>query len=256
MCNILISEFERMFKRKKTGIVLIVYFITVLLQGLFIYMVGGISFYDPDQSVQLNSINTAPFFLRELGLLINFVLIPMFVIDSFNGEYHSGALRLVLTRPIDRMKLFIAKWIVQASLFFMVTIITWLIATVYGKLWMSSATETAFYQTKTMNQWEGFFYTLTFYGVAYLIFLCVIGLCSLLSVILPNPIITYIATIGCLIGAIYISDQFIYFISISDSIFSALGNTTQLSLLFHLFLLFVFTFIMNISIWRRRQWVG
>lgn len=256
MWNMIISEYERIFKRKKTSIVLLFYFLVVLLQGLFLYMVDGVSFYDTDHSVQLNSINTAPFFLRELGLLINFIIIPMFVIDSFNGEYHSGALRLVLIRPIERTKLCIAKWFVQASLIFVLTFITWLIATIYGQLWMPSVTEATFYQTKSMNSFEGSIYTLTFYGIAYIIFLCVIGLCSMLSVIMPNPIITYITTIGCLIGAIYVSDQFIYFMTISDSIFGALGNATELNLFTHLFLIFIFTYIMNMSIWKRRQWVG
>ena len=106
MRSLLWSEYERTFKRKKTSIGIGIYFIMVALQCLFLYLVGGISFYDADHSVQLNSINTAPFFLRELGLLINFILIPMFVVDSFNGEYHSGALRLVLIRPQKRVKFF------------------------------------------------------------------------------------------------------------------------------------------------------
>ena len=132
MEGLLLSEYERTFKRKKTIIGLLFYCFILAFECFFLFLMDGISFYDAQHSVQLNSINTAPFFLRELGLFINFILIPMFVVDSFNGEYTSGALRLVLIRPQKRIKLFLAKWIVQASLFLAIILFTWLIATIFG----------------------------------------------------------------------------------------------------------------------------
>lgn len=59
MNRILLSEYERTFKRKKTTIGIGLYFVLVALECVFLYLTGGTSFYDADHSVQLNSINTA-----------------------------------------------------------------------------------------------------------------------------------------------------------------------------------------------------
>lgn len=256
MGGILLSEFERTFKRKKTTIGIGVYFIFIALEGFFLYLTGGISFYDANHSVQLNSINTAPFFLRELGLFINFILIPMFVIDSFSGEEHSGAFRLVLIRPQQKMKLFLAKWIVLASIFLMLTFTTWFIATIFGQIMMPHVSETTFLNTESMRLLEGLFYTLKFYSVTYLIFLAIIGISSFMSLVMPNPIMAYMGTIACLIGGIYVSDQFIYFISVSDAIFSAFGKIGHYEFYMSLLVLFAISHMMNISIWHRKQWKG
>lgn len=256
MRSLLWSEYERTFKRKKTSIGIGIYFFMIALQCLFLYLVGGVSFYDAEHSVQLNSINTAPFFLREAGLLINFILIPMFVVDSFNGEYHSGALRLVLIRPQKRVRLFLAKWLVQASLFLALTFLTWLIATIFGQIMMPHVNETTFLNTESMNLFEGLLYTLKFYGMTYVIFLCVIGISIFMSTVMPNPITAYMGTVACLIGGIYISDQLVYFVIVSDSIFSVLGNTGQYGFYVSLLFIFVISHIMNVGIWNRKQWMG
>lgn len=256
MERILLSEYERTFKRKKTTIGIGLYFVLIALECFFLYLTGGISFYDADHSVQLNSINTAPFLLRELGLFINFILIPMFVIDSFNGEEHSGAFRLVLIRPQQRVKFFLAKWIVQASLFLALTFMTWFIATIFGQIVMPHVNETTFLNTESMNLFEGLLYTIKFYGITYIIFLSVIGISSFMSLVMPNPIMAYMGTIAFLIGGIYVSDQFIYFISVSDAIFNTLGNSNQYGFYVSLLVLFTISHMMNISIWHRKQWKG
>ncbi|MBE1555369.1 ABC transporter permease [Sporosarcina limicola] len=256
MRSILLSEYERAFKRKKTSIGILVYCFLLTLECVFLYLTGGISFYDANHSVQLNSINTASFFLRELGLFINFILIPMFVVDSFNGEYSSGALRLVLIRPQKRVSLFLAKWIVQASLILALTVFTWLIATIFGQMIMPYVSETNFLNTESMNIFEGLIYSIKFYGLSYVIFLCVIGLSSFMSIVMPNPIMAYMGTVACLIGGVYISGQFIYFVIVSDSVFEVLGNANQYGFYSSLLFLFVISHIMSIGIWNRKQWMG
>ncbi|MEK1829881.1 hypothetical protein AAAC51_14640 [Priestia megaterium] len=57
--------------------------------------------------MKIDSLNSAPLLLRDLSFAITFIVIPMFVADSFNGEYTSGALRMVLIRPHHRVKLFL-----------------------------------------------------------------------------------------------------------------------------------------------------
>lgn len=254
MKNLIISEFERTFKRKKTTIGLIIFGFALLLEGLFLFAMNGVSFYDANHSVQLNSINTAPFFLRELGLLIYFVLIPMFVVDSFNGEYSSGALRLVLIRPKKRLHVLLAKWFVQMCIFLGVLIVTWAAATLFGKMFMPHVTETTFYQTGTMNTFTGMLYTVAFYGIVFIIIMAVIGLCSLISMVMPNPVLAYMGTIGTLVGSLYVHDIFAYFLT-SDPIFKVLAEP-QLAFYLSLLIIVLISSMINIGIWKKKQWMG
>ncbi|WP_062107447.1 ABC transporter permease [Bacillus niameyensis] len=254
MKNLLISEYERTFKRKKTMIGLLIFIFVLAFECFFLYAMGGMSFYNPEHAVQLNSINTAPFFLRELGIFMYFVLIPMFVVDSFNGEYSSGALRLILIRPQNRIKVLLAKWFVQISIFLGMMIFTWVVATVFGILCMPHVEETTFYQTGVMNPFTGALYTLGFYGIAFVIIIAVIGLCSLISMIMPNPILAYAGTVVTLVGSLYIHDVFDYFLT-TDSIFKVLGESQSPFYVSLLFIILISS-MMNIGIWKKKQWMG
>lgn len=252
--KLLLSEFNRTFKRKKTIIGFIIYCFALVFVCFFLYLVE-ISFYDQHHPVILNSINTAPFLLRELGIFLHFILIPMFVVDSFNGEYSSGAFRLVLIRPQNRLKLLFAKWYVQITIFFAITIFTWIVGTLFGVIFMPSVEETTFYQTGTMNLFHGLLYTLLFYCLAFFIMVAVIGICSFISMMMPNPIIAFTATIIVLIGGIYINDAFDYLLVPSDAIFKVIGDF-QIEFYFSLFLITAISYIINIVIWKKKQWMG
>ncbi|KRG15732.1 ABC transporter permease [Lederbergia galactosidilytica] len=254
MKNIIISEYERTFKRKKTMIGLAIYGCVLAFECFFLYAMGGLSFYDPEHSVQLNSINTAPFLLRELGIFLHFILIPIFVVDSFSGEYSSGALRLVLIRPQKRLKILLAKWLVQASFVMAIMLVTWLVGTIFGMISMPYVEETTFYETGPMNAFYGMLYTLLFYGLATFIMMGVIGLCSLMSMLLPNPILAFAGTVAALIGSLYVHDVFEYFLT-SDAIFKILGEQRG-EFYISLFLIIVISCMMNVKIWQKKQWIG
>lgn len=255
MRDIFISEWEKTFKRKKTMIVIGIFVFLVLFECLFLYGMAGTSFYDADHSVQLNALNTAPFFLRELGLFINLILIPMFVVDSFNGEYSSGALRMVLIRPQSRLKLFFAKWSVQVGIVLMIAAFTWLMATLFGKLFMPAVQETAFLNTGMLKPLGATLFTLKFYGISLFISVIVITIGSLVSSIMPNMVLSYITIIGILVGSIYISDIFFFFMFVSDAIFEQLGSSESLSFYLLLVVLLTISYIMNIVIWKKREWM-
>lgn len=255
MKNIWKSEVERTFKRKKTSVGILIYFLLVALEGLFLYGVNGISFYNPDEEVMLNSLNTAPFFLRELGPFLIFILIPMFVVDSFNGEYSSGAFRLVLLRPQERLKLFIVKLGVQCMIIFGLLFVTCLVGMIFGKLVFPDVSEVSFFQTAVLQPVEVFVYTLKFYTISFLILFAVIIIGSLISVLMPNVILSYIGILVFLAGSIYVSDTFVFFLTFTDSIFEVLGSQNDTLLLF-VCLLIGISYIMNVIVWKKRNWMG
>lgn len=254
MKDIYISELERLLKRKKTIIGMIIYFLFVCLECLFLYAVDGTSFYHENAAVQLNTLNTAPFLLRELGLYLTFILVPMLVVDSFNGEYSSGAYRFILLRPYGRVQLFFAKWIVQATIVFCLLLVTWIVGTIFGKVAFPAVTEVSFYGTESLKPLKAYAYVLLFYAIAFLIFFAQIAIGSVISVLLPNAILSYFGMIAILIGSLYVSDHFSFFISISDSTFAVLANENE-TLLVIVFLLISLSFIINMTVWKKRDWM-
>lgn len=113
MIRIIRSEWQRMWARKKTKVLLFGYLGLLLLMCRFL-SAFKVSFYDPAHDVSLNSLNTAPFLFRELSFFLVFILVPLLAVDSFNGETRSGALRMVLIRPLARWRILAAKWALQA----------------------------------------------------------------------------------------------------------------------------------------------
>lgn len=253
--RIWMSECERMFKRKKTWVGIAIYLLLIGLEALFLYGVGGVSFYSPEEAVLLNSLNTAPFFLRELGIFLIFIIIPMFVVDSFNGEYSSGAYRLVLLRPQGHVTLLAVKLCVQGTIIFVLLMVTWVIATLFGKIVFPAAEEVTFLNTGFLEPFQAMMYSLSFYLIAFLILFALISIGSVISSVMPNAILSYIGIVGFVIWTIYVSDQFLFFLSMSDSIFEIMGNQ-QVSTFIIIASLILGSCIMNILIWKKRDWQG
>ncbi|MDO3410104.1 ABC transporter permease [Saccharibacillus sp. CPCC 101409] len=255
MGSLLKSEGQRVFKRKRTGFVAAVYLIFVLLDCIFLTMTNT-SFYDPGRSVPLDSLNAAPFLLRELALLMNFVVIPMLAADSFGGDVSSGALRLVLIRPASRSRLFLAKWLVQGMLVGTLTLLTWGIGTAFGRIAMPHADRTTLMGAGTVGSGGALLFTLGFYAVAFCIFLALIGVGGIVARIVPNPVLAYIGILGVVVGGIYVSDRLAFLLSVSDSIFHFLGGDggSDVSLGWIVCALLAGCVIIGTLSWRRREW--
>ncbi|MFP8644299.1 ABC transporter permease [Priestia aryabhattai] len=256
MTGLFISELERTFKRKKTAVVLAVYVGLLAFIWFFLFRMGGTSFFDAAHDVKIDSLNSAPLFLRELAFVITFIVIPMFVADSFNSEYTSGALRMVLIRPHHRVKLFFVKWAVQCLLVFLLLSLTWVVGTVVGKVAMPHVNETMFLGGQTVGTVGAFLYSLKFYGICFCIFMAVISIGSILSVLMPNSILSYVATIGALIGSVYVSDKLSFFFSVTDSVFHELSKSNSEFLVNLLFPILLISFIINLFVWKKKEWVG
>ncbi|WP_044641197.1 ABC transporter permease [Risungbinella massiliensis] len=255
MKQIVWSEFERTFKRKKTMVLLIVYAGLLALECLFLSSMRT-GFFDAENSVQVDSLNAATLFFRDISFFVNFILIPMLVVDSFNGEYTSGALRMVLIRPVSRAKLFLAKWSVQYFIILAIICITWLTGTLFGRFAMPNVESTVFLGNEAVSSFGAFLYTLRFYGIALLIYMSLISVGSFISVLMPNPILSYVGYIGVLVGAIYASDQFIFLLAVTDSIFQQLSHVNAEGFLVTLSVLLIVSIIMNLGLWKKKEWMG
>lgn len=250
------SEWERMWGRKKTKIALLLFLVFLVFECYFLWGIGGRSFYDAENMVELNALNTSPFLLREMAIYVNFILIPMLVVDSFNGEYTSGALRMVLQRPVSLGRLVAAKWLVLALLLFVLNGLMLSVGTLFGRLMMPHAETVTFLNTAAYGPFGAYMFSVIFYGIAYLIFLAVLGVSALISTLMPHPILSYIGTIGFLVSGIYVSSRLDFFFSMSDSIFHQLGGLRGADMYGIASACAILGYIGTLSVWRHRDWTS
>lgn len=257
MLALMKSEWERMWGRRKTKYTLLVFVFLLLFECLFLWrMTGRMSFYDPNHAVHLNSLNTAPFLLRELALYLHFVLIPMLVVDSFNAENTSGALRMVLLRPIAYTRLVMAKWLVLALLLLGLVLSMLMVGTLFAKLAMPYAETVTFLNTGTYTAAGAFVFSIRFYSIAYLVLLAVLGVGCFVSTVLPHPVLSYSAIVGFLIGSLYASSSFIFFLSPSDTIFQSIGGVQGPAMYWIALACAIMGCVMTLWIWRHRDWTN
>jgi ABC-2 type transport system permease protein len=99
-----INELVKFSKKKKL--------IVAALLSIFVVMIGGLIVYSLDSFIGVRITGSSDFSLLMLKFL-SMTLIPLFTaficIDMFNGEYTAETIKMVLTRPVSRAKVYCAK---------------------------------------------------------------------------------------------------------------------------------------------------
>jgi ABC-2 type transport system permease protein len=106
-----INEIEKMYKKKKAVVVVIISLVVIVLSQLIVIgMRTGFG---------IRGVSSLEFPITVLTLFVNTIL-PLFTalvaIDVFAGEFSQNSMKISLTRPITRLKLFTAK--ISATAFF------------------------------------------------------------------------------------------------------------------------------------------
>jgi ABC-2 type transport system permease protein len=100
----LINEVEKLYKRKKVLVALIISLIVIIL--------GQLSMIVLRTGLGLRGFSSMEFPIIVLSVVVNTVL-PLFTalitIESFSGEFSQNTMKIALTRPISRLKFFAAK---------------------------------------------------------------------------------------------------------------------------------------------------
>ncbi|GIP40518.1 hypothetical protein J31TS4_37980 [Paenibacillus sp. J31TS4] len=254
MTAIFASEWERMWKRKKTWIGFLLFLAVVLLDCLFLktQMIGA---FDARQSTPLSAQNFSVFLLKEVSFFLILILAPIQTIDSMNGEYTAGRLRLVLLRPLSFAGLYAAKWLALALQMLLYTALAFLIGETFGRLFLPSA-ETVTYLNPAAAYDAGgaLLYALSTYGLFLLILLAQVSVCSLLCSLLPNALLSYLVWIGCLVGALYVSDSLSFLLLGVSSLFQLMAGSYAPSFYAPLFTCLLGGFLSTMWLWHRRSW--
>ncbi|MBM7854020.1 hypothetical protein JOC37_000392 [Desulfohalotomaculum tongense] len=229
MKALILSELERIWGRKRTGILFIlnIVFIFIICAFINFYKVG---FYGTDAYIKLNSLNFSPFVLREGHIILACIICPIIFIDCLNYEKTSGGFRLYMIRAYDKFEYIVSKWTALSITLFIFVLSIFIVSTVFGFTLMPQTEYTELINVQGKHGLiSALIYNIKFYMIEYMILLCILGIASLVSVLAPNAVLAVIATIAVIVGSIYVWDGFSFLLFSTDEIFKVLGgiNTAQ-----------------------------
>ncbi len=120
----LLNEIEKLYKKKKA--------LVAVLLSLAIIVIGQVIIIGVRSGFGLRGVGSAEFPMLVLSVVVNTIL-PLFTalvaIDSFSGEFSQNTMRITLTRPVNRFKIFTAK-ITAIALFILANLLLLLILSV------------------------------------------------------------------------------------------------------------------------------
>lgn len=100
----LINEIEKLYKKKKAMAAVVLSLVFIVFGQIFISVVRN--------NFGVQGVSSSEFPLFILSIIIN-TLLPLFTslvaIDSFSGEFSQNTMKITLTRPVSRLKLYSAK---------------------------------------------------------------------------------------------------------------------------------------------------
>ena len=117
----LVNEIERLYKKKKA--------LVAILLSLAVIVIGQLAIVGVRSGFGLRGAGSVEFPMLVLSVVVNTIL-PLFTalvaIDSFSGEFSQNSMRITLTRPVSRFKIFTAK-IAAIVLFILATLLLLLV---------------------------------------------------------------------------------------------------------------------------------
>lgn len=117
----LVNEIEKLYKKKKA--------LVAVLLSLAVIVIGQLIIVGVRSGFGLRGAGSVEFPMLILSVVVNTIL-PLFTalvaIDSFSGEFSQNSMRITLTRPVSRFKIFTAK-ITAIVLFILATLLLLLI---------------------------------------------------------------------------------------------------------------------------------
>lgn len=256
MKNLICSELYRMLRSKKNIILLIITIVIFVLDALFLKFFN-VGFYDKVTKINLNSLNSPPFILKENHLFLIFIFCPILFCESFNHENTCGAYRLFLIRGYDKAKFILSKIIACAIFSGALIIILFVLGTVLGSLLFNKTSLTSFVNKQiSFNITGALFYNFKFYFLEYMIMLILIGLSSIIGSLMPNSAITYAVIVALCIFLIYVNEGiFSYFLVNTPIIFDVLDGRNNIFILSSI-LLIISTYSISIIMFKKRDYLN
>ena len=139
----LVNEVEKLYKKKKA--------LAAVILSLAVIVIGQLIIVGVRSGFGLRGVGSVEFPMLVLSIVVNTIL-PLFTalvaIDSFSGEFSNNIMRITLTRPVSRFKLFSAKVTAIAIFIFANLLLLLVLSVLAGLLFnVNSATFATFAKT-------------------------------------------------------------------------------------------------------------
>lgn len=215
MLSLIFIELEKIFRQKRTyiGFIAILFIVTIVQLAMYVEGESMISFFTQNlmdtfifEGNLLNGYFVTFMLLNSMWVLMPF-LVALIAGDMIAGEAHGGTLRILLSRPVSRMKLLIAKFISVIVYTFFLVLFLMFTSLLFGSLIFG--TGDLIVVRSTVNIFEStdviWRFAMAFiYG--FMGMLVVASLAFLLSVFSDNSLGPIISTMALVIGFTIISN--------------------------------------------------
>ena len=216
------SELQRLLMRRRTLIILVMSLLAFLFLAFFNSMFG-VGFYDPIITTRLDSLNFSPFILRDYHFYFILIFCPFLTVETFNRERYSGEYRLVMIRPYSRMEFYSAKMISLCIIMAMMMFILWVIGNGLAYVMLPRVSETSFFEPSVVySSFKAMIFGFKFYVIEFIILMSVIGIISLISLIVRNTVLSFLASVFVLWIIGFSLPTFEFLVSSTRSIFDVL----------------------------------
>lgn len=132
-----INEIEKMYKKKKAAVIVIV--------SLLVIVLGQLAVTGVRSGLGLRAVGSTQFPILVLSVFVNTIL-PLFTalvaIDVFTGEFSHNNMKIILTRPVTRLKVFTAK-ISAIGFFVLANLLVVLVLSIISGLIFNASSVTA-----------------------------------------------------------------------------------------------------------------
>lgn len=138
----LVNEIEKLYKKKKVMVAIVI--------SLAVIVIGQLIILGMRTGFGIRGVGSVEFPILVLSVVVNTIL-PLFTalvaIDCFSGEFSNNLMRITLTRPVSRFKIFTAKVTTIAIFVFFNLLVLMVLSLLTGLLFnANSATSSGFYK--------------------------------------------------------------------------------------------------------------
>lgn len=249
--NLIISELERILFRKKTLVLFLIYLGLIVGFGAFLSFFD-IGFYNRETPAELNNLNLPLLVVKEAYFVFSLLILPLLFIDSFSAEISSGSYRLIMLRSASRFELLLSKIISQFIIVFSFLTSGFLVSLIYSILGVKSVQTVSILDQENLTQVEALLYTAKFYGILFIISISIMIISYLVCTVFSNTVLNLLIILGILLGSLYISSAFAFFLIAGEYTFNLLNNGNSTFFLINATIIVMGFLIVNF-IWRKKD---
>lgn len=130
----LINEIEKMYKKKKATVIVIISILIIILGQIIVFGVRN--------GLGLRGVSGLEFPILVLSVFVNTIL-PLFTtlvtIDIFTGEFSQNTMKITFIRPVSRFKVFLSKIVAILFFIFINLLAVMILSTVFGVIFNATS---------------------------------------------------------------------------------------------------------------------